>query len=421
MQNCEYNRGMKSDAARQTLALHVVVFIAIVGVLMSIPLRSEAAATALTNWAWSDTVGWISLNCSDLGTCGTVNYGLSVDSTTGAVSGYAWSDNVGWISADDVTDTNCPAGSACKPMLSGGALTGWLKALAGGTPNSGGWDGWISLSGPNPFSYGPTFSNGAFTGYAWGSDVVGWVDFSRPGASLSVAPTSIQSGENAYLTWSSANATSCTGTNFDTRGQTSGTNVRVSPTVTTTYGGSCTGPGGTVPFNSVTLTVTCSTVPYCTNAARQRGTGPTYNIITQLTSACEPTYLNAPNGCQAPDSCFEGSAVCVVPTPGFNPSGNLTGHLKAIPDIVQAGTTTRLYWDISNVTSCTVTGTNGDGTGSNSTGVWNTKTAGPSGVQSSTITHETKYKLHCDAYSGANPSAIDETVTVKIVPVFREL
>ena len=118
--------------------------------------------TAITGWAWSDTVGWISLS-------GT-GYGLSIASN-GTVSGYAWSDNIGWISANSSDVAGCPSGT-CTPKISAGALTGWLKALSA---DGNGWDGWISLSGSG---YGPTLANGAFTGYSWGSDVVGWVDWS---------------------------------------------------------------------------------------------------------------------------------------------------------------------------------------------------------------------------------------------------
>ncbi|MEK7132670.1 MAG: hypothetical protein AAB830_01330, partial [Patescibacteria group bacterium] len=72
----------------------------------------------------------------------------------------------------------CPS-SPCRAKLNRGtgAVTGWARALAG-TALSGNWDGWISLSGKNP-DYGPVLSNGTFSGYAWGADVVGWVDFSK--------------------------------------------------------------------------------------------------------------------------------------------------------------------------------------------------------------------------------------------------
>jgi hypothetical protein len=64
-----------------------------------------------------------------------------------------------------------------------------------------------------------------------------------PTATLVANPTRINVGESSTLTWSSANTTSCTGTNFSTGGATSGS-LQVSPGVTTQYSVSCTGPGG---------------------------------------------------------------------------------------------------------------------------------------------------------------------------------
>ena len=55
-------------------------------------------------------------------------------------------------------------------------LVGWLKALSGGSAQSGGWDGWIHLHGTG---YGVELQeDSTFSGYAWGSDVIGWLDFS---------------------------------------------------------------------------------------------------------------------------------------------------------------------------------------------------------------------------------------------------
>lgn len=64
-----------------------------------------------------------------------------------------------------------------------------------------------------------------------------------PFVSLSLSATTISLGNSANLTWSSANVTSCTGTNFSTSDTTSGS-VSVSPTVDTTYTISCTGDDG---------------------------------------------------------------------------------------------------------------------------------------------------------------------------------
>jgi Peptidase A4 family len=61
-------------------------------------------------------------------------------------------------------------------------------------------------------------------------------------ASLSANPKSITAGQSSTLTWSSTNATSCKGQNFNAS-RTSGSAV-VFPTVTTSYSVTCTGAGG---------------------------------------------------------------------------------------------------------------------------------------------------------------------------------
>jgi hypothetical protein len=76
-----------------------------------------------------------------------------------------------------------------------------------------------------------------------------------PTATLTASPTSVVQGGNSTLTWSSANATSCTGTNFSTGGATSGS-VIVTPGTTTTYLLDCSGAGGNAPQQSTTVTVT---------------------------------------------------------------------------------------------------------------------------------------------------------------------
>lgn len=127
----------------------------------------------VAGYLWSDTIGWVSANCSNDDSCATADYQLEV-AEDGTVSGYAWSERIGWISAEVSDVSGCPS-SPCTPTLVDGELAGWFRALAGGTAQSGGWDGFISLSGSN---YGVTEADDVFDGYAWGSTVVGWLDFS---------------------------------------------------------------------------------------------------------------------------------------------------------------------------------------------------------------------------------------------------
>jgi hypothetical protein len=75
-----------------------------------------------------------------------------------------------------------------------------------------------------------------------------------PTASLSASPTSVKPGQSSILSWSSTNATSCTGGAFSTGGAISGSAV-ATPSRTTTYSVNCTGNTGTT---SASATVTVS-------------------------------------------------------------------------------------------------------------------------------------------------------------------
>ena len=84
----------------------------------------------------------------------------------------------------------------------------------------------------------------------------GWTTYSvslsnpAPSILLTASPTSITNSQSSTLTWSSAYASSCTGTNFSTASAISGS-VSVSPTVTTVYTLSCSGLGGTAIHYSI--------------------------------------------------------------------------------------------------------------------------------------------------------------------------
>jgi hypothetical protein len=77
-------------------------------------------------------------------------------------------------------------------------------------------------------------------------------------ASLSANPKTISAGQSSILSWSSTNASSCTGSNF-TASAISGSAV-VSPTVTTSYSVTCTGNGGSA---TAMATVTMSSPSTC--------------------------------------------------------------------------------------------------------------------------------------------------------------
>src|SRR3989344_1621323 len=187
---------------RFTILAISCIFVAIVVTMILVPrdAASEITAGPLSGWMWSDTVGWISLNCADLSTCSSVSYSVQL-AANGDLSGYGWSDSVGWITFNASQLTGCPqtqsGNGSCPPTISSGIIKGWVRACAGmnnsslnqTTPNNtcgnsagsrtDGWDGWISISGSSPIAYGLTADGvtGEISGYSWGSDVTGWLSF----------------------------------------------------------------------------------------------------------------------------------------------------------------------------------------------------------------------------------------------------
>ena len=284
------------------------------------PVLSQTGST-ITGWIWSDTIGWISASCTDTNSCVTSNYSLAVASD-GTLSGYGWSDNIGWISANASDLAGCPT-APCTAKITGDALTGWLKALSGGSAQSGGWDGWISLNGSN---YGPTLQDtGYFTGFAWASDVLGWLD-----------TTLLQTG-----------------------------------------------------YEPCTASYTCN--------------GQT---IVHQSAQCVTTTVAT---CDAPSFCSAGSSSCLMPPITFIQSGNFSGHLQLKPQLVRKGAGTKVFWNVDNVESCTVTSPNDSFTG---------KTSGPNGQQTAGIYQQTVFTLQCTGLDGTD---VHETATVGVVPVFQEI
>jgi hypothetical protein len=124
-------------------------------------------------------------------------YAVTMSTTTGSdiatLGGTAWSENIGWVSFDRSNTGNPPQndiGSGTGPIAqfntNTGKVEGWARALAGDSTTLSGWDGWISLSSTTQYTSptpsgngGVTFASttGSFNGFAWGSDVVGWLDF----------------------------------------------------------------------------------------------------------------------------------------------------------------------------------------------------------------------------------------------------
>lgn len=364
--------------ALSLLAFAVVAGFTVTQFRTATVVRADASDN-FTGFAWSDMpdgsdqqinptgltvgrgAGWISFNSTDIAS--SVDYGVNVDSA-GHISGNAWSEHMGWISFD-ITG-GCPGTAPCAPTinLATGLFSGWARALAGGTPQSGGWDGWIALAnnGTGGPAYGVTVNTttGDVSGYAWGGDVLGWINFSGvhitlppllPSLTLVANPTSIAacSGNplETDLTYASPAGlafTNCTFTSSpsgsDVHGDTAPADHPLPTVANQTIG------GVSVLSPNTTFTLTCT------------GTG----VPTSTASASVSVSTCTPSATISGPSCYQ-----------------------------TAPASATLSWNSSNVTSCSIN--NGVGTVS------------PSGSTSVTVTGTTTYTITCTGSYGSATSS----------------
>lgn len=151
--------------------------------------------------------------------------------------------------------------------------------------------------------------------------------------------------------------------------------------------------------NPACVSTSCSAGPVCLNGNLYTETAQCV-LSTSATQTC--TYGCSSGACNAP------------PSPAI-------GTWQIAPVLLQSGQTTELTWQAQNVTSCTVTGSNGDGTAQStdptSPGVW----MGTSGsVTSSPIDGQTIFTIKCGGIAGAAQSSISQSTTVNIAPNYNE-
>jgi|GEM_PF-3057997 len=142
----------------------------------NVPFVSAGTEHNVAGYLWSETIGWLSLNST---TGGGSDYGVNVSNPGAGLvsnfSGYGWSENIGWVQFDPGSGFPGAPYHGVQVDNKTQQLSGWARALSA---NGNGWDGWINFGPTTNNSNGVKRSNCALTGYAWGSDVVGWVGVS---------------------------------------------------------------------------------------------------------------------------------------------------------------------------------------------------------------------------------------------------
>jgi hypothetical protein len=286
-----------------TLKLSVLCgIVAVLAIFISFKMVQADAASNAYGYFWSSNIGWISLNdCTNPQSGGTgcdtnASYGVNVSPIDGTLSGYAWSSNIGWITFNP---SGCPT-TGCTPgakavLQSDGtySIVGWARACSvyvngcsGGLNDDavlGTWDGYIALdsntAGGSGGSWGLTIgTDRTIGGYAWGSNVIGWIksitgaisDANGPQVQLVANPPTIKRGDSSTLTVTATNIDGPNSCSFV--GIASGLVMKqqaddswlgtlvVSPTVTTPYTVKCT-KGTETASASATVTVTYIITP----------------------------------------------------------------------------------------------------------------------------------------------------------------
>jgi hypothetical protein len=180
---------------------------------------------------------------------------LSHACSTGQVQAYTGSNSVPFNQWSQIvaTWTGSPSGASMAIYLNGTPITRNSQDCSGTMSDDSSYA--LTLGGTlynrNPFA--GTLDDIRVYNRALSASEVKALYNGTPTATLTANPTLISNGQSSTLTWSSTNATSCTGTNFSTGNATSGSAI-VSPSATTTYSISCTGTAGTA-LASATVTV----------------------------------------------------------------------------------------------------------------------------------------------------------------------
>ncbi len=187
-----------------------------------------------------------------------------------------------------------------------------------------------------------------------------------PTVTFSASPTSMPNGQASTLTWTSANATACSGTGkgFSPSGPSG--SLAVSPGVTTTYSITCTGAGGSA-SQSVAVAVTAA--PTLTVGMTVAATGKIYAYSTPSNSTSaigveasgnQGVVIGGPtsNGNTWWQVAFDDDLTGWTYQGGLAPASPTAPTLSfsANPPTVAPGASSTLSWSSTNATSCSGVG-----------------------------------------------------------------
>jgi hypothetical protein len=232
-----------------------------------------------------------------------------------------------------------------------------------------------------------------------------------PTVTLSASPSSIPSGKSSKLAWTSANATSCSGTGKGFSPSSPSGSLAVSPGVTDTYSVTCTGAGGSA-SQSVTVAVTAA--PTLAIGMTVATTGAVYPTATPTSGAAligeeaqgnQGTVIGGPtsSGYTWWQVAFDDDLTGWMYQSGLAAVSSTAPTLVfgAKPASVASGASSTLSWTSTNATAC-------KGVGFTSSGV--------SGSASVSPAVSTTYGITCTGSGGSTTQSA--AVVVNPLPTF---
>jgi len=248
------------------------------------------------------------------GTSGNIPYSVQYNPSTLGMTGYAWSPEYGWIQFNGATATAL----SFVGVNDTESPTDWAKGLIKLTGTDGGTTANILYK---VFFDPLTGVVDTTNHWAWGGNVIGWVDFSGvsvalagvPSCTLTATPSAINSGDSSLLIWYGSNLASCSASGAWSGSQPiSGGPLNTGAlTTSTTYTLSCLGTNGANTQCSTTITVVdCSTnpiYPLCCSV------NPTNPACVSTHKVCVSGSCVSVNGAGS-DTCTNDS-MCTIVTP----------------------------------------------------------------------------------------------------------
>ena len=346
------------------------------------PTASLTANPASITSGQSSTLTWSSTNatsCTGTGfsTGNAISGSASVAPAATTSYSVTCSNGSASASANAIVTVTAPAPTASLTANPASITSGQSSTLTWSSTNAtsctgtgfstgNAISGSISVAPAATTSYSVTCSNGSASASA---NATVTVTAPAPTASLTANPASITSGQSSILTWSSTNATRCTGTGFSTGNAISGS-ASVAPTTTTSYFVTCTNGSASASANAtVTVTAPAPTASLTANPASiTSGQSSTLTWSSTNATSCTGTGFSTGNAISgsvtvAPTTttsyfvtCTNGSASASVSATVTVTAPAPTASLTANPASITSGQSSTLTWSSTNATSCTGTG-----------------------------------------------------------------